>query len=37
MADKKGIDVNAKIPSLVELFKDKFPRVACPPYPGANH
>jgi len=28
MADKKGIDMNDKIPSLVELFEDKFPRVA---------
>jgi len=34
---KKGIDIDDKILSLVELFEDKFPRVARPPYPGANH
>jgi len=47
MADKKGIVINAKFPSLVEQcedkfsflveqFEDKFPRVA-PLLPGANH
>jgi len=33
MADKKKIVINAKIPSQVVDFEDKFPRVARPPTP----